>query len=213
MPSPAHTSIQLPVRVLIASRDPAYRRVLAGCLGGKGFDIYLLESSADRRGSNRAVAAGFGDEIGDLSRIDVLLIETHGLGEAEWLLVEQVRERSPMIEIVAISDAWTEEGPVGAALVSHGSRPLLDRAIQAVREGVFAVLAYPVSDRQLEEAILSASRRKRRGEERIEALNRPASWSGPKAVVAPMTAGEGRPAGPTMTDMTSDARNKSGRNP
>jgi DNA-binding NtrC family response regulator len=64
-----------------------------------------------------------------------------------------VREHSPLIEIVAIS----EDPPV-------------ESAVQALRSGIYTLLAYPVSDDQILDAIRAATSRKRRGEERIRAL-------------------------------------------
>jgi DNA-binding NtrC family response regulator len=142
-------SSSLPSRpcVLVASRDQVFARSLKVSLEAKETEVRLWErpsaSSADRA---------------QLDGVDVLLIETHGLGEADASLLERVRERSPMIEIVAISED-----------------PMVESAVQALRSGVYTLLAYPVSDQQLLEAIREATARKRRGEQRIRALeNSPA---------------------------------------
>lgn len=91
----------------------------------------------------------------DLSSVDVLLVETDGFRDPEWTLVERVRERSPLLEIIAIS-----------------SDPNVETAVEVLRSGVFSVVSYPVSDDQLAEVILEACRRKRHGEERLKFLGR-----------------------------------------
>ncbi len=129
-------------RVLVASRDQVFARSLEASLESKGAEVHLWEEPGP-----------WSAEGPQLEGVDVLLIETYGLREAEWSLVEQVRERSPMVEIVAISDD-----------------PLVESAVQALRSGVYTLLAYPVSDDQILEAITEATARKRRGEQRIRAL-------------------------------------------
>jgi len=86
------------------------------------------------------------------------VVETQGLSDATLVLIDQVREQCPMVEIVAIS-----------------SDPLVEESVQAFRHGVFAVLSYPVSDGQLADVIRNAYRRKLRGEARIKKLDGP--WS------------------------------------
>ena len=126
----------------MASHDPVYAACLEASLRARGMDAVPAEP--------RRMTTGDGL---DLDSVDVLLLETWGLGDSEWALVERVRDRSPMTEIVAIS-----------------SDPEVEGAVQALRSGVFAVLAYPVSDDQLVEAIAAACARKRRGEQRMKAL-------------------------------------------
>jgi DNA-binding NtrC family response regulator len=129
-------------RVLVASRDRLFTQSLAESLRSRGAQIHPWETPL--AGSTEGQR---------LERIDVLLIEAHGLGEAEWALVDRVRERSPLTEIIAIS-----------------SDPLVESAVQALRSGIYTLLTYPVSDEQLLEVIAEAGERKRRCEERIEAL-------------------------------------------
>jgi DNA-binding NtrC family response regulator len=129
-------------RVLVASRDRVFTQGLQESLRARGAQVHSWDGA-------RAWSA----DKPQLERVDVLLIEAHGLGEAEWALVDRVRDRSPLIEIVAIS-----------------SDPLVESAVQALRSGLYTLLAYPVSDDQLAEVIAEASDRKRRSEERIEAL-------------------------------------------
>jgi DNA-binding NtrC family response regulator len=129
-------------RVLMASRDRVFARSLAASLESHGAEVRVWEGPG----------AWSADEP-RLQGVDVLLVETCGLRQAEWSLVERVREVSPMVEIVAISDD-----------------PLVEGAVQALRSGVYTLLAYPVSDDQLLEAITQATARKRRGEQRIRAL-------------------------------------------
>ncbi len=131
-------------RVLVASRDQVFARSLKVSLESKGAEVHLWEGTG-----------AWSAEGPQLEGVDVLLVETYGLGDAEWSLVERVRERSPMIEIVAISED-----------------PLVESAVQALRSGVYALFAYPVSDDQLMGAITEATARKRRGEQRIRALER-----------------------------------------
>jgi DNA-binding NtrC family response regulator len=136
-------------RVLVASRDQVFARSLKESLDAKGAEVQLWEGA----GTSPADGA-------QLEGVDVLLIETHGLGEADASLVERVREHSPMIEIVAIS----EDPPV-------------ESAVQALRSGVYTLLAYPVSDDQILDSIRAATSRKRRGEQRIKALETSATAS------------------------------------
>ncbi len=128
--------------VLVASRDRVLARSLEATLESRGVTVRLWEGSG-----------GWSAEEPLLQGIDVVLVETSALREAEWSLVESVRERSPMVEIVAISEDTMVEG-----------------AVQALRNGVYTLLAYPVSDERLLEAIAQAAARKRRGEQRIRAL-------------------------------------------
>lgn len=129
--------------VLVATRD----RVLA-----RSLEAALEASGAEVRRWDESVASS--PEAAQLEGVDVLLVETSGSREAEWALVERVRERSPMVEIVAISED-----------------PLVESAVRALRDGVYTLLAYPVSDEQLLEAITQATARKRHGEQRIRAMD------------------------------------------
>ncbi|MFH1176923.1 MAG: hypothetical protein V1750_05910 [Acidobacteriota bacterium] len=133
-----------PVRLLIASSDAVYRRYLADRLRSCGIEVLPWEEG-DKESGERL----------DASRVDVLLVETHGLDDADWALIEEVRDRAPLIEIIAIS-----------------SDPQVENAVQALRSGVFEILTYPVSDSHLVNAITSACSRKRYGEDRIKATER-----------------------------------------
>lgn len=129
------------VRVLLMSRDGVYSRFLAERLSREGMRVQL----------SAAVGAGVAAAL-DAAQIDVVIVETHGLGETDWALVELVRERAPLIEIIAIS-----------------AGPLVDAAVEALRSGVFSILAYPVTDDQLVRDVSRACARKRRGEARLMA--------------------------------------------
>jgi len=130
------------IRVLVAAREPAVARGLLEMLEVIGMEVHRGEPPIAVRGGH------------DLATIDILLIETAAFGDAEWALVERVREGSPMVEIVAVSAEATVES-----------------AVTAVRAGVYAVLNAPVTPAALVAAIQGAHDRKRRGEERIQALN------------------------------------------
>jgi DNA-binding NtrC family response regulator len=138
------TSLAPWTNVLVASRDRVLARSLEATLASRGVKVRLWDG-----------LGGWSAEEPQLQGVDVLLVETSELREAEWSLVERVRERSPMVEIVAISEDTMVEG-----------------AVQALRNGVYTLLAYPVSDEQLLEAIAQAAARKRRGEQRIRALEK-----------------------------------------
>jgi DNA-binding NtrC family response regulator len=121
------------------SRDGVYSRFLAERLSREGMSVRLSAAAGD------GAAAAL-----DAAQIDVVIVETHGLGEPEWALVELVRERAPLIEIIAIS-----------------AGPLVDSAVEALRSGVFSILPYPVTDDQLVGDVSRACARKRRGEARL----------------------------------------------
>jgi DNA-binding NtrC family response regulator len=129
--------------LLVASLDRVFARSLEESLRSRGAQVRVWE-----------LPAGSSAEGPQLEQIDVVLVETRGAGEAEWALLDRVRERSPLTEIVAIS-----------------SDPLVESAVQALRSGVYSLLAYPVSDDELAVVIAEASARKRRCEERLEALD------------------------------------------
>ena len=128
-------------RVLLTSRDVVYARFLSERLAQEGMLVQL------------SAPAGVGPTTDlDPSQLDVVIVETHGLGEAEWAMVELIRERAPLIEVIAIS-----------------AGPLVDAAVEALRSGVFSILAYPVTDDQLVRDVTRACARKRRGETRLKA--------------------------------------------
>jgi DNA-binding NtrC family response regulator len=128
-------------RVLLTSRDVVYARFLSERLAREGMHVQL----------SGPTGVGPTTDL-DPSQIDVVIVETHGLAEADWAMVELVRERAPLIEVIAIS-----------------AGPLLDAAVEALRTGVFSILAYPVTDDQLVRDVRSACARKRRGEVRLRA--------------------------------------------
>jgi len=128
-------------RVLLTSRDVVYARFLSERLAREGMHVQL----------SGPTGVGPTTDL-DPSQIDVVIVETHGLGEADWAMVELVRERAPLIEVIAIS-----------------AGPLVDAAVEALRTGVFSILAYPVTDDQLVRDVSSACARKRRGEVRLRA--------------------------------------------
>ena len=130
-----------PARVLLMSRDGVYSRFLAERLAREGMRVQLSAKPG----------TGVTAEL-DAAPIDVVIVETHGLGETDWALVELVRERAPLIEVIAIS-----------------AGPLVDTAVEALRSGVFSILAYPVTDDQLARDVARACARKRRGEARLKA--------------------------------------------
>ena len=130
-----------PARVLLMSRDGVYSRFLAERRAREGMRVQLSEQPG----------TGVTAEL-DAAQIDVVIVETHGLGETDWALVELVRERAPLIEVIAIS-----------------AGPLVDTAVEALRSGVFSILAYPVTDDLLARVVARACARKRRGEARLKA--------------------------------------------
>ncbi len=129
------------MRVLVATRDPAVARRLLELLRATGMEVRWGEP--DRIEGNDP----------ELSVADILVIEAPSFGDAEQALVERVRERSPMAEIVFLS-----------------AEPAIEGAVEAYKTGVYAVLPSPVSRKQLVEALQGASGRKRRGEQRIRAM-------------------------------------------
>jgi len=90
----------------------------------------------------------------DLAQADIVLFESPRLGDGDWAVLERVRERSPMVEILVAS-----------------SDPEVAHAVQALRSGVFAVLQHPVTAEQLAAAVLGAYARKCRGEQRMLAIS------------------------------------------
>ena len=128
------------IRVLVTSGDSVYAKYLEERLEHEGMGVVRWSADAP-------------PNLRDLAGVDVVLVETHELGDAGWMLLEMVREQAPLTEIVVIS-----------------SEPPVESAVQAFRSGVFAILPYPVSDVQLINAITSACRRKRHGEERMRNL-------------------------------------------
>jgi DNA-binding NtrC family response regulator len=127
--------------VLVASRDGTYARHLVERLRSMGMGAVLWNPPAD-------------DPAPDPALVDVLLLETDGFGDGDWGLVERTRDRSPLVEIIAIS-----------------SDPDVGTAVEVLRSGVFSVVSYPVSDDQLAEVIVEACKRKRRGEERLKTID------------------------------------------
>ena len=135
-------------RVLMASRYRLFTRSLEELLRLRGAQVHPWEGPL--AGSTEGQR---------LEQTDVLLLVTYGLGEAGPALVDRARRRSPMTEIIAIS-----------------FDPLYESAVWALRSGPHTVLTYPVPDEHVLDVIAEASERKRRRcEERIEALGAPCS--------------------------------------
>jgi DNA-binding NtrC family response regulator len=132
------------IHVLVASSDAFYAQHLCERLRKKA----MVVSSCQTQQIDAY-------ERLDLSETDVMVVETHGLRDNAWSFLEQAREQTPLIEIVAICSDFEIEGTVSA-----------------LRNGVFAILTYPVSDDELAEAIEQASQRKAQSEQRLMALNR-----------------------------------------
>jgi DNA-binding NtrC family response regulator len=131
------------IHVLVASSDAFYAQHLCVRLQKKA----MIVSSCQTQQIDAY-------ERLDLSETDVIVVETHGLRDNAWSFLEQAREQTPLIEIVAICSDLEIEGTVSA-----------------LRNGVFAILTYPVSDDELAEAIVQASQRKAKSEQRLKALN------------------------------------------
>lgn len=139
--SPAGPSAPSLVRVLVVSSDPVVARSLVGLLQSLGLAV--------RCGQPVDLEAG-----ADLALADILVFETARLADEERALVERVRERSPMVEIVVVS---SDQG--------------VDRTVQALRSGVYAVLPSPATREQLATAIVGAYGRKCHGEQRMRAIS------------------------------------------
>jgi DNA-binding NtrC family response regulator len=131
------------IKVLLTSSDPVYARRIRNRLESMGMEIGCLQPTSDE------------EEVEpEVCHADVLVVQTFGLGDQVCSFIERVREACPMVEIVAVSSA-----------------PLVESTVQALRDGVFSILPYPVSDDRLAEAIQGAYRRKQRGEQRMKQLN------------------------------------------
>jgi len=141
---PKHIASLPPLRVLIATSDPAYGSCLEDDLEARGMTIarHPLEQAT-------VLAAS------ELATIDVLLVEIHEPATLEWGLLERVRQIAPLVEVVAVS-----------------ADPAVQRTVQALRTGVYAVLEYPVSSDLLAATLTEACRRKRRAEARMAQLDR-----------------------------------------
>lgn len=143
-----------PIRVVVVSSDRVYASSLAEFLTAAGMTVRCL--SPTQRLPDPVLTEGWAD---------VVLVEIHGLDSSEWRLLEDVRRREPLVEVVAIS-----------------SDPVVEDAVCALREGVYSVLQYPVSSEQLADTITRAVARKRRAEGRLRELDedrlRPAGDAG-----------------------------------
>jgi DNA-binding NtrC family response regulator len=116
-----------------------------------------------------------GDKLPDLSSVDVLLVETYGLGEAQRELLDSLHEAAPLVEVVAIS-----------------SDPGVEDAVQALRAGVFTVLEYPVSSDVIVTEVTLACERRRRAEQRIRQLGGEERWGGGADQTPAADDGDGR---------------------
>jgi DNA-binding NtrC family response regulator len=141
-PSSENTSVDR-VKVLVTSSDPVFTKRIRKRLESMGMEIGCLPPTNDE------------DEVEpEVCLADVLVVQTFGLGDQVCSFIERVRETCPMVEIVAVSSA-----------------PLVESTVQALRDGVFSILPYPVSDDRLADAIQGAYRRKQRGEQRMKQLD------------------------------------------
>lgn len=132
------------IKVLVTSSDPVYANRIRSRLESMGMQTGCLQPRDDDE-----------EEVEpEVCHADVLVVQTLGLGDQVCSFIERVRELCPMVEIVAVS-----------------SEPLVESTLQALRDGVFSILPYPVSDDRLAEAIQGAYRRKQRGEQRMKQLN------------------------------------------
>jgi DNA-binding NtrC family response regulator len=129
------------LRVAIASDDRVYRDSLALPLRRHGFVVCLFVP-----GAVAAPAA--------LDGVDVLVVDTDALTRADLEGISRVRERWPLVEVVAVT----------------GSLPV-EEAVEALREGVFTVLQHPVADELLVATIARAGQRHRRAKTRLDELN------------------------------------------
>lgn len=148
-----------PVHVLIASGDRVFASHLCACLAAEAMTVTLWEAPAT-------------GPLPDLAGVDVLLIETFGLGEAQRELLDTLHEAAPLVEVVAISED-----------------PAVENAVQALRAGVFAILEYPVSSDVIAREITRACERKRRAERRIRQLDDQGRWG--EAAARPAAGGDG----------------------
>lgn len=137
------TGPEPPIRVVVVSSDRVYASSLEEFLTAVGMTVRCL--SPTQRLPDPVPTEGWAD---------VVLVEIHGLDSSEWRLLEDVRRREPLVEVVAIS-----------------SDPVVEDAVCALREGVYSVLQYPVSSEQLADTITRAMARKRRAEGRLRELD------------------------------------------
>jgi len=158
-PSAASPETGRLIQVLIASGDRVFADHLRACLAAKSMEVTLWA----------APAVG---PLPDLSGVDVLLVETFGLGEAQRELLDALHEAAPLVEVVAIS-----------------SDPAVENAVQALRAGVFAILEYPVSSDVIAREITHACDRKRRAEQRIRQLDGEGRWG--KSAARPAAVADG----------------------
>jgi DNA-binding NtrC family response regulator len=131
------------IKVLVTSSDPAYANHICTRLESMGMEIGCLRPTNDEE-----------DVQPEVCLADVLVVQAIGLGDQVCSFIERVREVCPMVEIVAVSPD-----------------PVFESTVQALRDGVFSILPFPVSDDRLAEAIQGAYRRKQRGEQRMKQLN------------------------------------------
>lgn len=127
--------------VAIASGDRVYRDSLALPLRRHGFVVCTVA-----QGGVAAPAA--------LDGVDVLVVDTDALARAELEDLSRLRERWPLVEVVAVT----------------GSLPV-EEAVEALREGVFTILQHPVADELLVATIALAGQRHRRARARLDELN------------------------------------------
>ena len=141
----------------VPERDPAARlRVVVvshHAEDARELVASLADAGTAARAATRGAVMAWGD--GEVRAVEVVVLETAELGDEELGLVERVRERSPMTEIVVLS-----------------SDPRTEGAVQAVRSGVHSVLRAPVSPERLACEIEAARKRRRHGETRMSELSK-----------------------------------------
>jgi DNA-binding NtrC family response regulator len=125
--------------------------VSADAAGSKNLARQLVKAGIDARAASRAEILAW--DLAVLQAVEVAVVELADPGLAEMSVVEAVRGRSPMTEIVVVA-----------------SDELVDGAVRAVRCGVHSVLRRPASAARLAAEIARACLRRREGEQRMAAL-------------------------------------------
>lgn len=125
-----------PIRVAVLSADRVFADSLAVMLAGDGMTALRVIPAT--------VVGG----------LDVVVVESPGLGDPLWQAVEALHREDPLVEVVVVT-----------------SEPDVHDAVETVRSGAFTVLQYPVTGEELTEAVLAAGRRKRRATRRIDQID------------------------------------------
>lgn len=125
-----------PIRVAVLSADRVFADSLAVMLAGDGMTALRVIPPT--------VVGG----------LDVVVVESPGLGDPLWQAVEALHREDPLVEVVVVT-----------------SEPDVHDAVETVRSGAFTVLQYPVTGEELTGAVLDAGRRKRRATRRIDQID------------------------------------------